>query len=428
MAAGIFGYLGYDMVRQMEELPQPNPDPIGIPDAVLIRPTIVVVFDAVKDAITVVTPVRPDSATTADVALTRAGERLSAIVDALDAPLTHAPPNVKVGPLTVWPSSNTTPAEYERIVGAAKEYIAAGDISVVLAQRPSAVELPPLRSTGRCGGSTRHPSSISSTAATRSRAQARDPARARGTVTIRPLAGTARAAPPRTRRSKPSSGRPEGACRAPDAARPRPQRRRPRRAHCTVKVTDQFFIERFSQVMHIVSNVEGQLDQKYDALMHWRRLPRRFDLRRAQGSRDGDHRRARREAQALCRGGRLFLRRRRARQLYRRAAPSRTAPCVQAGAGIVAVQPEVEQQECVDKAKALFRAAEEAKRFASAARQGGEMSDHHDHHHEPKWKNDGVRVILGNSLDSTPRRRRAWTARPRSMPPASARRRSGPGP
>ncbi len=59
MAAGIFGYLGYDMVRLMEELPLPNPDPIGIPDAILVRPTIVVVFDAVKDTITVVTPVRP---------------------------------------------------------------------------------------------------------------------------------------------------------------------------------------------------------------------------------------------------------------------------------------------------------------------------------------------------------------------------------
>jgi len=44
---------------------------------------------------------------------------------------------------------------------------------------------------------------------------------------------------------------------------------------------------------------------------------------------------------------------------------------VQAGAGIVAdSNPEFEQQECVNKAKALFRAAEEAKRFASAARRG----------------------------------------------------------
>src|SRR5215470_1090289 len=69
MAAGIFGYLGYDMVRLMEELPQPNPDPIGIPDAVLMRPTIVVVFDSVKDAITVVTPVRPESGTAHGVAV-----------------------------------------------------------------------------------------------------------------------------------------------------------------------------------------------------------------------------------------------------------------------------------------------------------------------------------------------------------------------
>jgi anthranilate synthase component 1 len=49
MAAGVFGYLGYDMVRLMEELPSPNPDPIRIPDAVLIRPTLVVIFDAVED-------------------------------------------------------------------------------------------------------------------------------------------------------------------------------------------------------------------------------------------------------------------------------------------------------------------------------------------------------------------------------------------
>src|SRR6266851_5444126 len=83
MAAGLFGYLGYDMVRLMEELPPPNPDPIGIPDAIMVRPTVVIVFDAVKDSILVVTPVRPDPGVTAAVALTRASERLSAVVDAL---------------------------------------------------------------------------------------------------------------------------------------------------------------------------------------------------------------------------------------------------------------------------------------------------------------------------------------------------------
>src|SRR5258708_28055384 len=59
MAAGVFGYLSYDMVRLMEELPPPNPDPIGIPDAILVRPTIVIIFDSVLDTLTVLTPVRP---------------------------------------------------------------------------------------------------------------------------------------------------------------------------------------------------------------------------------------------------------------------------------------------------------------------------------------------------------------------------------
>ena len=68
MAAGIFGYLGYDMVRLMEELPTPNPDPIGIADAMLLRPTIVMVFDSVTDTITVVTPVRPETGVAAEAA------------------------------------------------------------------------------------------------------------------------------------------------------------------------------------------------------------------------------------------------------------------------------------------------------------------------------------------------------------------------
>src|SRR3984957_9028500 len=81
MAAGVFGYLGYDMVRLMEDLPAPGPDPIGIPDAVLVRPTLVVAFDAVKDTLTVVSPVRPQPGVPARTALARATERLSAVVD-----------------------------------------------------------------------------------------------------------------------------------------------------------------------------------------------------------------------------------------------------------------------------------------------------------------------------------------------------------
>src|SRR5262249_19511242 len=99
MAAGVFGYLGYDMVRLMEELPPPNPDPIAIAHAILVRPTIVIVFDAVKDAITVVTPVRPAKGVSADAALARAVERLTSVVDALDQPLAKDAGGAADGPM-----------------------------------------------------------------------------------------------------------------------------------------------------------------------------------------------------------------------------------------------------------------------------------------------------------------------------------------
>jgi anthranilate synthase component 1 len=137
MAAGVFGYLGYDTARLMEDtLGKPPPDPIEIPEAILLRPTLVVAFDAVKDTITVVTPVRPRAGINAEAALARAAERLSAIVDALDRPLDKSSKEMDAGPLDVVPRSNTTPADFKRMVLRAKEYIAAGDIfQVVLSQR-----------------------------------------------------------------------------------------------------------------------------------------------------------------------------------------------------------------------------------------------------------------------------------------------------
>ena len=146
----------------------------------------------------------------------------------------------------------------------------------------------------------------------------------------------------------------------------------------TVKVTDQFFIERFSQVMHIVSNVEGKLDTKYDALDA---LAAGFPAGTVSGAPKvramqiiDELENEKRGLYAGC--GRLFLRRRRDGQLHRAAHRDLIKDgkmYVQAGAGIVADSvPESEQQECIDKAKALFRAAEEAKRFASAADGGSE--------------------------------------------------------
>src|SRR5271156_3605279 len=94
MAAGIFGYLGYDMVRHMERLAPAKPDPIGVPEAVMMRPTIMVVFDGVRDEISVVTPVRPASGVSAKAALESAQTRLEGIVAVLEGPLAHAPPQI----------------------------------------------------------------------------------------------------------------------------------------------------------------------------------------------------------------------------------------------------------------------------------------------------------------------------------------------
>ncbi len=383
MAAGIFGYLGYDMVRLMEELPSPNPDPIGIPDAVLVRPTIVVVFDAVKDAITVVTPVRPEGGVSAETAFTRASERLTAIVDALDAPLSHSPPNIKPGPLTVWPSSNTTPAEYERMVNTAKEYIAAGDIfQVVLAQRFEApFELPPFalyRALRRVNPAPfLYFLDFDGFAIAGSSPEILVRVR-EGTVTIRPLAGTrARGATPQEDKALETELLADQKERAEhlmllDLGR-NDVGRVARTA--TVKVTDQFFIERFSQVMHIVSNVEGKLDAKYDALDA---LAAGFPAGTVSGAPKVRAMEIIDELEKQKRG--LY-----AGSVGYFSAAGELDSCivlrtalikdgtmyVQAGAGIVAdSNPKSEQQECVDKAKALFRAAEEAKRFASAARRG----------------------------------------------------------
>ena len=55
MAAGLFGAIGYDMVRLVEDLPNVNPDPLGLPDGVMPRPSIVAVFDSIGQEIILAT-------------------------------------------------------------------------------------------------------------------------------------------------------------------------------------------------------------------------------------------------------------------------------------------------------------------------------------------------------------------------------------
>jgi anthranilate synthase component 1 len=383
MAAGVFGYLGYDMVRLMDDLPAPNPDPIGIPDAILIRPMLIIVFDAVKDAITVVTPVRPQSGVTAKVALTRASERLAGVLDALDRPLDKSSAENDTGELTVPPVSNTTPAEYAAMVLKAKDYIAAGDIfQVVLSQRfENPYLLPPFslyRALRRVNPSPflyflDYGTFAVAGSSPEILVRVRD-----DQVTIRPLAGT----------------RPRGATPHEDAALEVDLLADPkeRAEHLmlldlgrndvgrvakigTVNVTDQFFIERFSQVMHIVSNVEGVLSEKYDALDA---LAAGFPAGTVSGAPKvrameiiDELEKEKRGLYAGCVGYFSAAGEMDTCIVLRTALVKDGVMYVQAGAGIVAdSDPRSEQLECVNKAKALFRAAEEARRFASAARRG----------------------------------------------------------
>jgi anthranilate synthase component 1 len=383
MAAGVFGYLGYDTVRLIEELSEPNPDPIGIPDAVMVRPTIVVVFDAVKDSLSVVTPVRSEKSADAKAAFTRAVERISAIVDALDKPLDKSLADYDEGPLDVPSTSNTSPDEYKAMVLRAKEYIAAGDaFQIVLAQRFQApFTLPPfslyraLRRTNPApflyfldfGGFSIAGSSPEILVRVRE-----------NVVTIRPIAGT----------------RPRGATPHEDKALEEELLDDPkeRAEHLmlldlgrndvgrvaktgTVKVTDQFFIERYSQVMHIVSNVEGALDTRYDTLDA---LTAGFPAGTVSGAPKvrameiiDELEKEKRGLYAGCIGYFSAAGEMDTCIALRTALIKDGKMYVQAGAGIVAdSDPAAEQQECVNKAKALFRAAEEARRFASAAKRG----------------------------------------------------------
>jgi anthranilate synthase component I len=383
MAAGVFGYLGYDMVRLMEELPSPNPDPIGIPDAILVRPTLIVVFDAVKDAITVVTPVRPEKSVDAKSALKRAVERLAGVVDALDRPLDKSLAEYDEGPLDVPMQSNTTPDDYKAMVSRAKEYIVAGDaFQIVLAQRFEAPFKLPAFSLYRALRRT-NPSpflyflDFGDFAVAGSSPEIL--VRVRGdTVTIRPIAGT----------------RPRGPTPHEDKALEEELLADPkeRAEHLmlldlgrndvgrvakigTVNVTDRFFVERYSHVMHIVSNVEGKLDEKYDALDA---LVGGFPAGTVSGAPKvrameiiDELEKEKRGLYAGCVGYFSAAGEMDTCIVLRTALVKNGTMYVQAGAGIVAdSDPEYEQQECINKAKALFRAAEEARRFASAAKRG----------------------------------------------------------
>jgi anthranilate synthase component 1 len=377
MSGGLVGYLGYDMVRLMERLPEQNPDPFGVPDALLIRPTLFAIFDNVKDELTLVTPVYPNPEMPAEAAWEAAEARLAEAQSALDRPLPHPAPPVALPGLPP-PESNVSEAAFLAAVGRAKDYIAAGDaFQVVLSQCFSTpFALPPFalyRALRRInpapflffldfGGFAVVGSSPEILVRLRD-----------GTVTLRPLAGT---------RRRGATHEEDLALEAELLADPKE-----RAEHLmlldlgrndvgrvaelgSVRVTESFAIERFSHVMHISSNVEGRIRGELDALDA---LIASFPAGTLSGAPKvrameiiEELETARRGIYAGCIG--YFA----ANGTMDTCIALRTALVkdgrmyVQAGAGIVADSvPTAEHEECRQKARALFRAAEEAVRFAA---------------------------------------------------------------
>ncbi len=377
MSSGLFGYMGYDMVREMEHLPNVNPDPLGIEDSIFLRPTIVAIFDGVTGELDIISPVWPNAEVSGEVAYARAAERIAEVVADLECALPHASAPRDDLPEPV-PASNTTHKEYMEIVARAKDYIRAGDIfQVVPSQRFSVpFTLPPFalyRSLRRL-----NPSpylfflDFGSHAIVGSSPEVLVKLRDE-TVTIRPIAGT----------------RPRGATPEEDRALAADLLNDPkeRAEHLmlldlgrndvgrvvqtgTVNVTESFIIENYSHVMHIVSNVEGKIAEDQDGLsaliggfpagtVSGAPKVRAMELideleKEKRGiyagavgyfAADGSMDTCIALRTALVKDGTMY---------------------VQAGGGVVYdSDPEAEYQETMNKSRALTRAAEEAVRFAS---------------------------------------------------------------
>ena len=382
MAVGLFGYLGYDIVRQMERLPSPPPDVLGLPEAIMLRPTITAIFDNIRDEIIVVTPVWPEAGVSARAAYARASERLQDIVGDLERAAVSVAvldASASLGPA----ESNTGHDEYLAIVEKAKEYIRAGDIfQVVPSQRfRRTFSLPPFslyRALRRLNPSPflyflNFPGFAIVGSSPEILVRLRD-----GRVTIRPIAGTR----PRGKTSEDDQRLAEELLADP----------KERAEHLmlldlgrndvgrvaktgSVRVTDQFFIERYSHVMHLVSNVEGEIRPEFDAVDA---MAAGFPAGTLSGA---PKVRAmeiidelEKEKRGVYAGAVGYFAANGTMDtciVLRTAVVKDGIMYVQAGGGVVAdSDPESEFQETVNKAKALMAAADEAVRYASSAKRG----------------------------------------------------------
>jgi anthranilate synthase component 1 len=273
-SGGMVGYLSYDAVRQFEPtLGVPTPDILGIPDAVFLLADTLLVFDhRLRRLLVIANAFIDESPTPADAYAVACG-KIAAIVEILNRPL-HVPAlNGLVEVQPVEATSNTSQTEFEEMVRAGKEYIAAGDIfQFVPSQRfETPFELPPvdlyralrfvnpspymfileLGDFALVGSSPEvHVRSI------------------QGRIDIRPIAGT------RWRGNTPEE---DDALAADLLGDPKERAEHLMLVdlarndvgriakHGSVKVDDFMIVERYSHVMHIVSNVTGELDPGHSA-------------------------------------------------------------------------------------------------------------------------------------------------------------------
>nr|WP_247742759.1 anthranilate synthase component I [Shimia sp. R9_1] len=273
-SAGLFGYLGYDMIRLVEHLPNINPDPLGLPDACMLRPSVVAVLDGVKGEVTVVSPAWASEGQSAKAAYAQAAERVMDAVRDLERAMPQAARDLGEAREVAPPTSNFTKEGYMAAVEKAKDYIRAGDIfQVVPAQRwTQDFPQPPFalyRSLRRTNPS---PFMFYFNFGGFQVVGASPEILVRvfgDEVTIRPIAGT----------------RPRGATPEEDKALEEDllADKKELAEHLmlldlgrndtgrvakvgTVRPTEKFIIERYSHVMHIVSNVVGELADDKDAL------------------------------------------------------------------------------------------------------------------------------------------------------------------
>ncbi|SCW41460.1 anthranilate synthase component 1 [Sphingobium faniae] len=379
--ACLVGYFGYETIGLVEKLPRPAANPIAIPDMLFVRPTVVLVFDRLADALYLVAPVWKESAADPDRAVAQALDRIDAVAARLAGPIPQQAASQEVTDVALTP---VMAAEtYAAMVARAKDYIVAGDIfQVVLAQRfTSPFTLPPIalyRALRRINPSPflyylDLPGFAIIGSSPEILVRARD-----GEVTIRPIAGT----------------RPRGKNAVEDAANRESLLADPKEraehlmlldlgrndvgrvaAAGSVTVTDSYTVEFYSHVMHIVSNVVGRMAPGKDALDA---LFAGFPAGTVSGAPKvraceiiAELEPETRGAYAGCVGyfapdGNMD-----SCIVLRTAVLKDGVMHVQAGAGIVAdSDPAYEQRECEAKSGALFAAAREAVTNARESRFG----------------------------------------------------------